>query len=68
MRYPSNKTEDTIYKGYRGILYPNKEQTVLIEKTFGCCRYVYNRFLDERRNMKKTGRLCPIPISVRNFP
>ncbi len=49
MRYPSNKTEDTIYKGYRGILYPNKEQTVLIEKTFGCCRYVYNRFLDERK-------------------
>ena len=29
-------------------LYPNKEQAVLIHKTFGCCRFVYNHFLDER--------------------
>lgn len=27
-------------------LYPSKEQTLLIEKTFGCCRFIFNHFLD----------------------
>lgn len=30
-------------------LYPNAEQRVLIAKTFGCCRYVYNHYLSERK-------------------
>lgn len=32
-------------KSYKYRIYPNKEQRVFIEKTFGCCRYVYNRAL-----------------------
>lgn len=28
--------------------YPNKEQQILIAKTFGCCRYVYNHYLNKR--------------------
>ena len=43
-----NKQDNTIDKGYQGILYPIGEQEVLIAKTLGCCRYVYNRFLSER--------------------
>ena len=43
-----NKQDNTIDKGYQGILYPTGEQEVLIAKTLGCCRYVYNRFLSER--------------------
>lgn len=31
-------------------IYPNKEQIVLIAKTFGCCRFVYNYFLDYSNN------------------
>lgn len=27
-------------------IYPNEEQIVLIAKTFGCCRFIYNYFLD----------------------
>ncbi|MGC8515785.1 MAG: helix-turn-helix domain-containing protein [Thermoplasmata archaeon] len=27
-------------------LYPNGEQTVLLEKHFGACRFVWNHFLD----------------------
>ena len=28
---------------------PNKEQKELLEKTFGCCRFVYNRMLSDRK-------------------
>ena len=27
---------------------PNRDQKVLIEKTFGCCRFLYNRMLNDR--------------------
>ena len=30
-------------------IYPNKEQAILVNKTFGCCRFVYNRMLDDRK-------------------
>lgn len=33
-------------KVYKYRLYPNKSQEVLIQKTFGCTRFVYNRMLD----------------------
>lgn len=33
-------------KAYKIRIYPNKEQTELIEKSFGCARFVYNYFLD----------------------
>ncbi len=29
-------------------IYPNPEQTLLINKTFGCCRQIYNTRLYER--------------------
>ncbi|MGC8562977.1 MAG: helix-turn-helix domain-containing protein, partial [Thermoplasmata archaeon] len=29
-------------------LYPNEEQTVLLEKHFGGCRFVWNHFLEVR--------------------
>ena len=31
-------------------IYPTKEQQMLINKTFGCCRFVYNYFLTKRRD------------------
>ena len=31
-------------------IYPNEEQIVLIAKTFGCCRFIYNYFLDYSNN------------------
>nr|DAP55310.1 MAG TPA: endonuclease [Caudoviricetes sp.] len=33
---------------YRFRIYPNKTQQELIEKTFGCCRFVYNQILDTK--------------------
>mgnify|MGYP000627412241 CR=1 FL=1 len=35
-------------KAFKYRIYPNKKQQELIQKTFGCCRYVYNYFLDKR--------------------
>lgn len=35
-------------------IYPNKDQEVLISKTFGCCRKVWNLMLSERRNAYKS--------------
>ena len=35
-------------KAYRYRIYPNKKQKELIAKTFGCCRFVYNKYLAKR--------------------
>lgn len=36
-------------KAYKYRLYPDKEQAALINKTFGCVRFVYNKMLAERK-------------------
>lgn len=36
---------------YKFRIYPNDKQKELIEKTFGCCRFVYNQILDEKINL-----------------
>ena len=49
-------------KGYKYRIYPNEEQVIQIEKTFGCCRFVYNQLLakkidlykNEQKSMSKT--------------
>ena len=35
-------------KAYKYRIYPNKQQEELIQKTFGCCRFVYNTYLAKR--------------------
>lgn len=35
-------------KAYKFRIYPNKQQQELIQKTFGCCRFVYNYYLAKR--------------------
>ena len=44
-------TNDNIrHKSLRLRIYPNKSQEILINKTFGCCRLIYNLHLKERIN------------------
>ena len=44
-------TNDNIrHKSLRLRIYPNKSQEILINKTFGCCRLIYNLHLEERLN------------------
>lgn len=41
-------TNDNIrHKSLRLRIYPNKSQEILINKTFGCCRLIYNLHIDE---------------------
>lgn len=39
----------TIHRTYKFELSPNKEQKTLLDKHFGCVRYIYNHFLNERK-------------------
>jgi putative transposase len=39
-----------VEKAYKFRIYPNKEQATLIQKTFGCTRYVYNYYLAKRKD------------------
>ena len=43
-------------KSYRYRIYPNKKQKELLAKTFGCCRFVYNYYLNARINMYKESK------------
>lgn len=43
-------------KAYKFRLYPNKQQEELINKTFGCCRFVYNRYLAKRIELYKNNK------------
>ena len=38
-----------IYKTYKFRIYPNKTQEILLNKTFGCTRFVFNHMLAERK-------------------
>ena len=35
-------------KAFRFRLYPNKEQEIILAKTFGCVRFIYNRMLADK--------------------
>ena len=37
-----------VERSYKFRIYPNKQQQELITKTFGCSRFVYNYYLDEK--------------------
>lgn len=46
-----------ILKAYKIRIYPNNRQIEQIEKTFGCCRFVYNYFLAKAiADYKETGK------------
>ena len=43
----SDNSSHKIHKALKVRLYPSKEQKVILNKTFGCCRVVYNERLSE---------------------
>ena len=42
-----------INKAYKYRIYPNKEQQVLLEKHFGCVRWIYNYALEKKIQIYK---------------
>jgi putative transposase len=47
---------NNVEKAYKYRIYPNKQQQILIQKTFGCCRFVYNQYLAKRIELYKTDK------------
>ncbi len=49
-----------IYRAYKFRLYPTEEQKILIHKTFGCSRFVYNYYLNYQKEngVQKSFDLC----------
>ena len=43
-------------KSYRFRIYPNEKQRMLIAKTFGCVRFVYNYYLDKKIKIYKEAK------------
>lgn len=64
-------------KGFKARLYPTEEQKAILNKTFGCSRFVYNHFLAERKrsykedgvslNYKKTANMLTILKHHRDY-
>ena len=48
-----------IHKALKVRLYPSEEQRVILNKTFGCCRVVYNERLAEHINYYNTYKNNP---------
>ncbi|MCI9318177.1 MAG: helix-turn-helix domain-containing protein, partial [Oscillospiraceae bacterium] len=46
-------------------LHPTAEQAVLMEKTFGCCRYLWNRMLSDVQEFYAATDLQYIPTPAR---
>ncbi|BAU27739.1 putative transposase [Aneurinibacillus soli] len=42
------------HKGFKFRIYPNEEQAMLINKSIGCVRYVFNHFLAKRKEAYET--------------
>ena len=48
---------ETMHKAYKFRIYPNSEQQVLLAKTFGCVRLVYNHYLAlKSRTYEESGK------------
>lgn len=54
-------------KAYKYRLYPNKEQEAQLQKTFGCCRFVYNQVLDYRKYAYDTTKISMNKTSCNNY-
>ncbi|WP_034644334.1 RNA-guided endonuclease TnpB family protein, partial [Bacillus manliponensis] len=58
-----------INKAFKFRIYPNKEQAILINKTIGCSRFVFNHFLTKwNRTYKETGQGLTYGICSAELP
>lgn len=55
--------------GYQFRIYPNQAQRQLIERTFGCTRWVWNHFLNKRQvEYEETGRSSRAFKQMKDLP
>lgn len=58
-------------RAYKFRIYPNREQIILIQKTFGCVRFLYNKMLSDKKAYydRTKERLHVTPAQYKNeFP
>ena len=48
-------------KAYVYRIYPDQMQEQLMQKTFGCCRFVYNSLLTLQEERYRSGEKHPLP-------
>ena len=56
-----------MYRAFKFRLYPDNSQRELIDKTFGCSRFVYNYYLDKIKNSKYSNAYSNITNYVNNL-
>ena len=56
-----------MFKSYKFRLYPSKEQEILLQKTFGCVRFVYNQCLAYRIDKYKNENITLSRIDINNY-
>lgn len=56
-----------MFKSYKFRLYPNKEQEVLLQKTFGCVRFVYNQCLVYKIDKYKNENISLSRFDINNY-
>lgn len=54
-------------KAYKYRIYPNKQQKEQIQKTFGCCRFVYNQALDYRKEKYEKEKETMNKVACNNY-
>lgn len=54
-------------KSYKYRIYPSKQQEKQIQKTFGCCRFVYNQCLSLKINRYKNENVSMGKIDLNNY-
>ena len=56
-----------ILKAYKYRIYPDDKQTDQINRTFGCCRFVYNTMLAYRKSMYEEQHISVSRIDCNNY-
>lgn len=56
-----------MFKSYKFRIYPNKEQEILIQKTFGCVRFVYNQCLSYKIDKYKNENISLSRFDLINY-
>ena len=54
-------------KSYKYRIYPNKKQEKQIQKTFGCCRFVYNQTLAHRKELYEKEKKSMSKFDCNNY-
>ncbi len=49
-----------VFKSYFFRLYPNKETEEMFFKNLGCCRFVYNKILEQQQDYNVRDKICPV--------